>query len=578
MDQEIEEPLQNLGSLIVYKQIRESQGNHGLYHGDYIRYRRYCHNKILKLRKQMKFSFGKRYHKRVIQDELKNDPRVLKILLYRAEKNWSHAMGLKQLINSGVNSKINKNKTRGHLLKKFKKAIIHADQLQKITQGRTEQRTILESESYFYYLKALYYFENEKWESAIEYLAKCYGIYNQIMKVCDQFEQTIYQERIDQINQQTRYCNARAKKNQTLKMDDLIKMQQYSDPTLQAKIEEMMQEYRQAQLTQNKGFFEIEYQDNKYPIKNEKVITLVQKINDSLQLKDLELYGNLFGYFDEAVKLVKQDKDTATSDGEKDIYVKVLAYLNYLRQISTLERNQLQIEQITKKFIQENGINNLQNLQTRKAQKLKLTTPQEIIKYCDNYAIILRQIMDEERNNKDISFFRKLDAQEFYSKSIRCFFVGCMYHSNEKYREAYSLIKYSVDLINMTNRKFTEIKQEPSQLLEQIILLTKEILMKSKLNALKQSNETVSNVKQQLEQLTILDDKKSTTLFELINTTDQVNLDNILQYKPFEITQMMEPLPPKPIQFDIAYSQLRFPTLEEPKKGFFSKINIFKKQ
>lgn len=36
-------------------------------------------------------------------------------------------MGLKQLINSGVNSKINKNKTRGHLLKKFKKAIIHAD-------------------------------------------------------------------------------------------------------------------------------------------------------------------------------------------------------------------------------------------------------------------------------------------------------------------------------------------------------------------------------------------------------------------------------------------------------------------
>ncbi len=43
----------------------------------------------------MKFSYGKRYAKKNIVQEAKNDPRILQYLLYNAEKNWAYAMYLK---------------------------------------------------------------------------------------------------------------------------------------------------------------------------------------------------------------------------------------------------------------------------------------------------------------------------------------------------------------------------------------------------------------------------------------------------------------------------------------------------
>ena len=72
--------------------------------------------------------------------------------------------------------------------------------------------------------------------------------------------------------------------------------------------------------------------------------------------------------------------------------------------------------------------------------------------------------MDEERFNKDITLFKILDAKEFFCKALRCFFVGCLYFTNEKYREAYSLLKYHDDLTRMADRKYTENKLEPHPL------------------------------------------------------------------------------------------------------------------
>lgn len=66
--------------------------------------------------------------------------------------------------------------------------------------------------------------------------------------------------------------------------------------------------------------------------------------------------------------------------------------------------------------------------------------------------------MDEERFNKDITLFKILDAKEFFCKAVRCFFVGCLYFSNEKYKEAYSLLKYYIDLAKIADRKFNENK------------------------------------------------------------------------------------------------------------------------
>lgn len=66
--------------------------------------------------------------------------------------------------------------------------------------------------------------------------------------------------------------------------------------------------------------------------------------------------------------------------------------------------------------------------------------------------------MDEERFSKDITLFKKLDAKEYFAKGLRCFFVGCLSFMNDKYRESYSLLGYSIDLIKIANRKYEENK------------------------------------------------------------------------------------------------------------------------
>ena len=83
--------------------------------------------------------------------------------------------------------------------------------------------------------------------------------------------------------------------------------------------------------------------------------------------------------------------------------------------------------------------------------------------------------MDEERFSKDICLFKILDAKEFFAKAVRCFFAGCLYFTNEKYRESYSLLSYSNDLVRISGRKYIENKLEPNVLLKEIVLLSKEV-------------------------------------------------------------------------------------------------------
>lgn len=49
--------------------IKSSQSSNGLKHQDYNRYRKYCVQRVKRIRKQMKFSYGKRFAKKDIVRE-----------------------------------------------------------------------------------------------------------------------------------------------------------------------------------------------------------------------------------------------------------------------------------------------------------------------------------------------------------------------------------------------------------------------------------------------------------------------------------------------------------------------------
>lgn len=66
--------------------------------------------------------------------------------------------------------------------------------------------------------------------------------------------------------------------------------------------------------------------------------------------------------------------------------------------------------------------------------------------------------MDIERLNPNLEKFRKMDILEMLYKGVRCFFVSCVYVSNDKYKEGISLIAQSENIFKLCTRKFEEIK------------------------------------------------------------------------------------------------------------------------
>ncbi len=68
--------------------------------------------------------------------------------------------------------------------------------------------------------------------------------------------------------------------------------------------------------------------------------------------------------------------------------------------------------------------------------------------------------MDIERFNSDVRYFKLCDIYDFLFKSIRCYYVSCLYLANKKLVEALSLLKYTENLLAITNSRYLDIKKD----------------------------------------------------------------------------------------------------------------------
>lgn len=113
------------------KLLKDVHQQHGLRHGDYQRYRGYCSRRVRRLRKVLKLPQGDRRHfkKRDVTDvhinNIKADERYLHVPLVLAERNWAHAMQLRQEANTEPRKKF-------HLIQKMRKACAYALQLEEL--------------------------------------------------------------------------------------------------------------------------------------------------------------------------------------------------------------------------------------------------------------------------------------------------------------------------------------------------------------------------------------------------------------------------------------------------------------
>ncbi|CAN1297763.1 Signal recognition particle subunit SRP68 [Linum perenne] len=104
--------------------------------------RRYCTARLRRLYKSLKFTHGRgKYTRRSITEATVTEIRFLHLLLYTAERAWSHAMEKRQL-SDGPNAR-----QRIYLIGRLRKAVKWANQFSRLCAAKGDSKTSLEAEA-----------------------------------------------------------------------------------------------------------------------------------------------------------------------------------------------------------------------------------------------------------------------------------------------------------------------------------------------------------------------------------------------------------------------------------------------
>ncbi|GLT83857.1 hypothetical protein SLE2022_021250 [Rubroshorea leprosula] len=145
-------------SINVLQLLKSAQMQHGLRHGDYTRYR------------------------------------SLHVVLYMAERAWSHAMEKRQLPD-GPNAR-----QRIYLIGRLRKAVKWANLFSYLCAIKGDSRTSLEAEAYASYMKGSLLFEQDQnWDTTLMHFKSAKAVYEELGKYGDVENQALCRERVEEL-------------------------------------------------------------------------------------------------------------------------------------------------------------------------------------------------------------------------------------------------------------------------------------------------------------------------------------------------------------------------------------------
>ena len=188
-------------TLDILQIVKVSQSQHGLRHGDHARYRQYCTRRLARLYKANRMSHGRgRYQKRTLEVSIVDNEAFLLIPLMMSERAWSYAMELKR--DAG-----NEPRKRAHMIRRLKKATVHATELVNLCDQVGSARTALEAEAYSSYIFGCYLSEQERdWDRALAKFMRARKAFEQLARVGGPDQAEVCRERLEELEPSLRYC------------------------------------------------------------------------------------------------------------------------------------------------------------------------------------------------------------------------------------------------------------------------------------------------------------------------------------------------------------------------------------
>lgn len=567
-------------SINVLQLLKSAQMQHGLRHGDYTRYRRYCTARLRRLYKSLKFTHGRgKYTRKAITESTVTEVRFLHLVLYTAERAWSHAMEKRQLPD-GPNSR-----QRIYLIGRLRKAVKWATLFAQLCAIKGDSRTSLEAEAYASYMKGNLLFEQDQnWDTALMNFKSARAVYEELGKYGDLENQVLCRERVEELEPSIRYCLHKIGES-NLQASELLQIGEMEGPALdlfKAKLEAVMAEARSQQAA---SMTEFHWLGHRFPISNAKTRVAILKAQelekdlhgpaaDSLPAeKRLAIFDKIFTAYHEARSCIRSDLVSAgNAENVKDDLNGLDKAVSAVLGQRTIERNQLLVTVAKSKLTRR-----------RDDKNEKVTKPEELVRLFD---LLLQNTSDlsdlvssgRDRKPEELAFSEDCALKSLSFRAERCFYLAKSYSLAGKRAEAYALYCRARSLAEDALQKFRTLN-ENDQIIKELKMLCDECRSNSciehatgimeEVKAPENLSKRVSNLS-----LTGADKKLEKFLLEKLDSYESaVGDSNVKGVSRIEVfPPAFQAIPRNPIVLDLAYNFIEFPSLEsrmkKEKKGF----------
>uniref|UniRef100_A0AAQ5YHT7 Signal recognition particle subunit SRP68 n=1 Tax=Amphiprion ocellaris TaxID=80972 RepID=A0AAQ5YHT7_AMPOC len=505
--------------LEILQIIKESQQQHGLRHGDYQRYR------------------------------------YLLLVLMEAERAWSYAMQLKQEANTEP-------RKRFHLLARLRKAAKHSEKLEKLCESpRVDAKTKLEAQAYTAYLTGMVDFELQEWKLAMEAFNKCKTIYEKLASAFTEELAVLYRQRVDEISPNIRYCAYNIGDQNAI--NDLMQMRLTGGGggMMAEKLEALI---TQARTKQAATMSEVEWRGRSVPVKIDKARIFLLGLADNeaaiAQTANEEtkehLYETLLAECRDTIQAVreelkseaKQRERSSDSDSGKVSNLQFLhSYLTYIKLCTLVKRNESMAHTLQAKLKEP------ETDETKRGPR-----PQDLIRLYDIILQSLAELSTLQGLEDDHTFQKEVSLKTLVYKAYRCFFIAQSYVLVKKWSEALVLyervLKYAKEVQSKAKSFNNSLKDLPD--VQELIAEVNAEKYSLQAAAILDTDETAEvPSQQQVKDNTPLSDRLETFRLDPTLVGKQPNL---VQFPPD-----FQPIPCKPLFFDLALNHVAFPALDD---------------
>lgn len=557
MDENKENNIDGSLGLEILQIIKDSQLQHGLRHGDYQRYRGYCSRRLRRLRKTLGFKMGNRhkYTGKKVTVEMLSDSRHLLLVLMEAERAWSYAMQLKQEANTEP-------RKRFHLMARLRKAAKHGEQLAKLCESpRVDARTKLEAQAYIAYLTGMVQFELQEWKSAMEALNKCKTIYEKLASAFTEEQAVLYHQRVEEISPNIRYCAYNIGDQNAI--NDLMQMRLSAGGGGGMMAEKLEVLITQTRAKQAAMMSEVEWRGRTVPVKIDKArIFLLGLADNEAAIAKAEneetkehLYESLLAECRETIQAVREElrtdvKQRATDNAEsgKVSNLQYLhSYLTYIKLWTVVKRNESMAHVLQAKLKEPQTDENKRG-----------PRPQDLIRLYDIILQSLAELATLQGLEEDQIFQKEVAFKTLVHKAYRCFYIAQSYVLVKKWSEALVLYERVLKYAKEVQVKAKSLKNSIKDLPDVQELITEVNTEKYSLQAAAiLDSEDIAEVpaQQPFKDTTPLSQHLDTFRHDPILLSKQPNL---VQFPP-----EFQPIPCKPLFFDLALNHVAFPPLDD---------------